>query len=85
MWGSILFKISCVAKLKKNSLNIIGHQYLLMVVQNRLKRRWSFSGIATMVRLTLMYYVNLFSLLNNPEKDWLNLLEKASISPPEPS
>ena len=62
-----------------------GHQYLLMVVQNRLKRRWSFSGLATMVRLTLMYYVNLFSLLNNPEKDWLNLLEKASISPPEPS
>lgn len=85
MWGSILFKISCVAKLKKNSLNIIGHQYLLMVVQNRLKRRWSFSGLATMVRLTLMYYVNLFSLLNNPEKDWLNLLEKASIFPPEPS
>lgn len=58
---------------------------LLMVVQSRLKRRWSFSGLATMVRLTLMYYVNLFSLLNNPEKDWLNLLEKASISPPEPS
>ena len=58
---------------------------LLMVVQNRLKRRWSFSRLATMVRLTLMYYVNLFSLLNNPEKDWLNLLEKASIFPPEPS
>ena len=58
---------------------------LLMVVQSRLKRRWSFSGLATMVRLTLMYYVNLFSLQNNPEKDWLNLLEKASISPPEPS
>lgn len=58
---------------------------LLMVVQNRLKRRWSSSRLATMVRLTLMYYVNLFSLLNNPEKDWLNLLEKASIFPPEPS
>ena len=58
---------------------------LLMVVQNQLKRRWSFSGLATMVQLTLMYYVNLFSLLNNPEKDWLNLLEKASIFPPEPS
>ena len=58
---------------------------LLMVIQSRLKRRWSFSGLATMVRLTLMYYVNLYSLLNNPEKDWLNLLEKASISPPETS
>lgn len=95
MWSSILFKISCVAKLKKSFeyywcpiiqiwVTLIAN-LLLMVVQNRLKRRWSFSGLATMVRLTLMYYVNLFSLLNNPEKDWLNLLEKASIFPPEPS
>ncbi len=80
MWGSILFKISCVAKLKKSV-----EYYWCPIVQNRLKRRWSFSGFSTMVRLTLMYYVNLFSLLNNPEKDWLNLLEKASIFPPEPS
>lgn len=57
--------------------------FLLMVVQIRLKRRWNFSGLATIVRLTLMYYVNLYSLLNNPEKDRLNLLEKGSISPPE--
>lgn len=33
---------------------------LLMVMQKGLKRKWSFSGLATMirVRITLMYYVN---------------------------
>lgn len=42
---------------------------LLMVIQSRLSRNWSFSGLATMVRLTLMYYVDLYSLLNQPERD----------------
>ena len=58
---------------------------LLMVIQRRLKRPWSFSGLATIVRLTLMYYVDLYSLLNQPEKDWQILLEEASGAPPEPS
>ena len=43
---------------------------LLMVMQKRLTRRWSFSGLATMVRIALMYYVDFYSLFNNPEKDW---------------
>ena len=42
---------------------------LLMVIQSRLSRNWSFSGLTTMVRLTLMYYVDLYSLLNQPERD----------------
>ena len=47
---------------------------LLMVMQKRLTRRWSFSGLATMMRITLMYYVNFYSLFNNPEKDWEQML-----------
>lgn len=58
---------------------------LLMVMQKGLKRKWSFSGLATMVRITLMYYVDFYSLFNNPEKDWEILLQKASGAPPEPS
>ena len=30
---------------------------LLMVMKKRLTRSWSFSGLATMMRITLMYYV----------------------------
>ena len=58
---------------------------LLMVMQKGLKRQWSFSGLATMVRITLMYYGDFYSLFNNPEKDWEILLQKASGAPPEPS
>lgn len=58
---------------------------LLMVIQSRLSRNWSFSGLATMVRLTLMYYVDLYSLLNHPERDWQMLLEQPAKDPPMPS
>ena len=58
---------------------------LLMVMQKGLKRQWSFSGLATMVRITLMYYLDFPSLFNNPEKDWENILSMASGAPPEPS
>ena len=56
---------------------------LLMVMQKGLKRQWSFSGLATMVRITLMYYVDFYSLFNNPEKDWEYVLAEASEIPPE--
>ena len=51
---------------------------LLMVMKQGLTRSWSFSGLATMVRITLMYYVDFYSLFNHPEKDWESLLESSS-------
>jgi transposase DDE domain len=51
---------------------------LLMIMQKGLTRSWSFSGLATMVRITLMYYVDFYRLFNHPEKDWESLLEAAS-------
>ena len=47
---------------------------LLMVMKNGLTRSWSFSGLATMMRITLMYYIDFYSLFNHPEKDWETLL-----------
>jgi hypothetical protein len=58
---------------------------LLMVMRKGLTRPWSFSGLATMVRITLMYYVDFYSLFNNPEKNWKTYLKEASDSPPEPT
>ena len=58
---------------------------LLMVMQKRLTRRWSFSGLATMMRITLMYYVDFYSLFNNPEKDWERMLNSIDKPPPEPT
>ena len=58
---------------------------LLMVMKGRLKRRWSFSGLATMMRIALMYYVNFYSLFNNPEKDLEEMLNSIDKSPPKPT
>lgn len=58
---------------------------LLMVMQKGLTRSWSFSGLATMVRITLMYYVDFYSLFNHPERDWECILEAASESPHQTS
>lgn len=58
---------------------------LLMVMQKRIKRTWSFSGFATMYRIMLMYYVNPYSFFEAPEKDWLKIVEETEVSPPEPT
>ena len=58
---------------------------LLMIMRRRLIRSWSFSGLATMVRITLMYYVDFYSLFNHLEKDWEACLKEAAESPQMPS
>ena len=58
---------------------------LLMVIQKRIKRTWSFSGLATMIRIMLMYYVNCYTFLEEPEKDWTKMVQEAKERPPEPS
>ena len=58
---------------------------LLMVLQRRIRRTWSFSGLATMVRIMLMYYVNCYTFFESPEKDWAKMLEEVKEQPPEAS
>lgn len=56
---------------------------LFSVLQSKLQRRWSFSGLATIVRIVLMYYLNLEKFLNQPDADLNIMLAKASESPPQ--
>lgn len=58
---------------------------LLMVLQGRIKRSWSFSGLACMVRIMLMYYVDGYSFFENPEKAWISQKENIDPIPPEPT
>lgn len=55
---------------------------LLSVLQSTLNRHWSFSGLATIVRIVLMYYLNLEKFLNQPDADLKRMLVQASESPP---
>ena len=56
---------------------------LLSVLQSTLQRRWSFSGLATIVRIVLMYYLNLEKFLNQPDADLKIMLAEESESPPD--
>lgn len=55
---------------------------LLSLLQISLKRRWSFSGLATMVRIVLMEYLNMNNFFNMPDADMKMMLENAAESPP---
>ena len=56
---------------------------LLMVMQRRICRSWSFSNLATMFRIMLMYYVNCYTFFEQPERDWLKILEMDNPQPEE--
>ena len=58
---------------------------LLMVMQKRIRRTWSFSNLATMFRIMLMYYVNSYTFFEEPEKDWAKILKNLELQPPEPT
>ena len=58
---------------------------LLSVLQSSLTRHLSFSGLATMIRIILMYYINLIDFLNTPDADLKRLLAVVDESPPDDS
>jgi len=55
---------------------------LLTLLQRGVTHAWSFSGLATIVRIMLMYYLDVMGFLEHPEKDWEVALEQVISSPP---
>lgn len=55
---------------------------LLSLLQSSLIRPWSFSGLATMVRIVMMYYLNLETFFNKPDADLKIMLAKTAESNP---
>ena len=55
---------------------------LLTLLQRGVTHAWSFSGLATIVRIMLMYYIDVMGFLEHPEKDWEVALEEVTDSPP---
>ena len=59
---------------------------LITVLSRSIKRNCAFSQVVTMVRLTLMYYIDFVAFMENPDKTWNNILTKEEQkAPPEPS
>jgi hypothetical protein len=44
---------------------------LLTVAAKRIKRKWSFSNLASFCRLHLFNYINLQKFLDDPQRDWI--------------
>ena len=44
---------------------------LITVLSRKIKRHCAFSQMVTIVRLTLMYYIDFISFMENPDKAWL--------------
>ena len=61
---------------------LIGN-LLMTLLQRRLTRPWSFSGLATMVRIILMYYINMDTSFERPDEDLKLLLKQTSEEPLE--
>jgi hypothetical protein len=49
---------------------------LVKIVQDKVHRKWSYANIASMIKLHLMSYVDIFKFLNNPEKALINYREQ---------
>ena len=55
---------------------------LVSLLQSSLERSWSFSGLATMLRISLMYYLNIYTFFNKPEEDLRQMLMEVAEPPP---
>jgi len=45
---------------------------LIKIIQAKVKRKWSFSGISSMIRIHLMSYIKLFKFLTDPDRYMIN-------------
>lgn len=60
--------------------------HIITVLSRSIKRNCAFSQVVTMVRLTLMYYIDFVVFMENPDKTWNNILaNEKQKAPPEPT
>jgi hypothetical protein len=51
-------------------------QLIMLVIQRKVKRKWAYSNMVSVMRFHLMTYIDLFKFLENPNKQWLELTSK---------
>lgn len=51
-------------------------QLLMLVIQKKAQRKWSFSNLISIVRFHLMTYIDLLKFLKSPDSDWSLLTNK---------
>lgn len=51
-------------------------QLIMLVIQRKIKRKWAYSNMVSVMRFHLMTYINLLKFLENPNKKWCELTSK---------
>ena len=49
---------------------------LVTLLKNRIKRKWAFSNLISLIRMHLMDYINIYKFLEEPEKSWIEVNKK---------
>jgi transposase len=49
---------------------------LIALVRNKVKRKWAFSNLVSVVRQQLMNYINIYGFLEDPEGSWLEIVKE---------
>jgi hypothetical protein len=49
---------------------------LVTLMKKKIKRKWAFSNLVSLIRMHLMDYINIYKFLENPEKSWKNVIKK---------
>lgn len=52
---------------------------LLTLVRSKLKRKWAFSNMVSVIRQQLMSYINLYQFLEDPEATWRRVLKENKV------
>jgi hypothetical protein len=51
-------------------------QLIMLVIKGKIKRKWAYSNMVSVMRFHLMTYIDLFKFLENPNKQWWELTSK---------
>jgi len=49
---------------------------LITLVRNRIKRRWAFSNMVSIIRQQLISYINIYEFLEDPEGSWREIIKE---------
>jgi len=49
---------------------------LITLIRSKVKRKWAFSNLVSVIRQQLMNYINIYHFLENPEKCWLSIIKE---------
>ena len=52
---------------------------LITLVRSRLKRKWAFSNMVSIIRQQLMNYIDIYCFLEDPEGSWREIVKENKI------